>query len=215
MGKAFPENWAVRITPENRNTLKYWVTSQKDFDDVYSSFKLGFFVVSNRHDNSYQIWSKSLQRHPRYTEITFKDFCENILNFSTDRLIGYKLYKRQYLEVVKQLVSHIRNYGSDDVLLLNEDYLIIEYLKSLEILETWFAPVYEKELIKIGDFVLLDNNSLGKVIKIFSKDEKSLQYQISPIILRHEGVIWESSRCKKMSLEKMKEYVLLEAIVFK
>jgi hypothetical protein len=79
-----PEKWAVKITPENRETLYNWAKSQPDYAIIYDmdwenpTLK---FCVSNGLGLPYgTYWDEVEIKQFGYTIITFEQFQQHVLN---------------------------------------------------------------------------------------------------------------------------------------
>ena len=103
-----PERWAVKITEKNRDVLIDWVKSHDDYDEDYDSFNLDEYIVSNRQDNSYQLWNCNLEGHD-YVEISFDDFMKfifvkNIKQYTKEDVVGFCRYilRTEYNELLDE-----------------------------------------------------------------------------------------------------------------
>lgn len=74
-----PEKWCIRCTEENYQVLNAWRLSRIDRDRGFDGQGIrGFWVVSSWGDRSYFSYTFSMPEG--YTEITFEQFKEHVLN---------------------------------------------------------------------------------------------------------------------------------------
>jgi hypothetical protein len=165
-GYSFPKNWAVKVTEENQSTLKEWAESRPDFDKAYvdrcNHLKEGYYVLSDRYDGSYQLWTEILDGFCHmFSEITFDQFKKHVLKQNQEpvmekKLIGYILKNKEMYEAASIIAfknvggTYYWAEGRPD----NRD-TVITPLREAGVLDLWFEPVYEE--IRVKPTVEFDN----------------------------------------------------------
>jgi len=141
---ALPEKWYVEVTGENRETINKWKSKQQYNGDLKTN--LYEFVCYNGA-GFYK--SNEATQYNDYQKITFEQFKKYILGEDEvdKELIGYKLVKPEYEEVVfiigdKNRSSNTHTYFDNNTLSINAN-MSIKLLKEAGVLDLWFEPVYK------------------------------------------------------------------------
>jgi hypothetical protein len=163
-----PEKWAVLRTEENHEVINDYF---KNKYGNYYNFDIHYVHIGRPHG-----YSSRESLLDGYTEITFEQFKEHVLNKKEMKQIGWKLKDdcKQYEESARKIAkcSNFIPMGSGCSFYVGT--FPEKYLKEAGVLELWFELVYEKEeTYKVGDWIYIMADYCNDTLhKEFKKDAR-------------------------------------------
>lgn len=102
-----PKDWCIKVDEENVEILTKWLKQKEDYMYSITKGEVKEYVISNRHDGSYQNWSGS--KPDDYTEITTEQFKSHVLMAEIK-----ETYSIKELETSNEILLYLDNKEEHD-----------------------------------------------------------------------------------------------------